>query len=129
MSSPQRQVGSRRLPPLPKLAASSYVKTGKGETKSQQTPQAGSGKHELSTDIFEGPFRPTLTPETFNQVLSKGGKSINDKSSVDNRELVIPGKEKTIYYLMGINPSFISIFEHSIIQFNDLVLLWVLKRP
>ena len=92
MSSPQRQVGSRRLPPLPKLASSSYVKTGKGEAKSQQAHQTGNGKLELSNDLFDGPFRPTLTPEAFNQLLSKGGKSSQDRSQNDCRDLLIPGK-------------------------------------
>ena len=94
MSSPQRQVGSRRLPPLPKVASSGYVRTSKGETKIQQTPSASNGKLELSTDLSEGPFRPTLTPEAFNQVLNKEGKLLVVKGHGENRDLVIPGNKE-----------------------------------
>ena len=103
MSSPQRQVGSRRLPPLPKVVASGYVKTSKGEAKIHQTPQAGSGKLELSTDLSEGPFRPTLTPEAFNLTLNKGLKSLNDKGEAENKDLIIPGNENKVYHIMSMS--------------------------
>ena len=91
MSSPQRQVGSRRLPPLPKVAPSTYIKTGKNETT--KTASNGRLALELSNDLLEGPFRPALTPESFAQLLSSGGKAMgyDIKSQVDSKEMLIPG--------------------------------------
>ena len=81
------------------MVSSGYVKTSKGEAKVQQTPQTGSGKLELANDLSEGPFRPTLTPEAFNLVLSKGVKPLNGKGEVDNKDLIIPGNEMIVYLL------------------------------
>jgi len=112
MSSPQRQVGSRRLPPLPKVASSGYVRTSKGETKIQQTPSASNGKLELSTDLSEGPFRPTLTPEAFNQVLNKEGKLLVVKGHGENRDLVIPEflEPSVVELYLKFNPGFLDEF-------------------
>lgn len=51
----------------------------------------------MSLDLLEGPFRPTLTPEAFSQILSKGGKAFHDKSHVESKDLIIPGIEQKLY--------------------------------
>ena len=103
MSSPQRQVGSRRLPPLPKAIPSGFVKVGKNETAGAKAtfsaPGGLNGKLplELSNDLMEGPFRPSLTPETFAQFLPSA-KTQDDGAQQAGRDGLIPGLYRVVCF-------------------------------
>ena len=103
MSSPQRQVGSRRLPPLPKAIPSGFVKVGKNEsTGAKATFSAPGGLNgklplELSSDLMEGPFRPSLTPDTFAQFLPSA-KTQEDGAQHAGKDGLIPGLYHAVYF-------------------------------
>eukprot|EP00112_Aurelia_sp_Birch-Aquarium-sp1_P010606 Seg226.4 transcript_id=Seg226.4/GoldUCD/mRNA.D3Y31 product="putative 3' 5'-cyclic phosphodiesterase pde-5" protein_id=Seg226.4/GoldUCD/D3Y31 len=123
MSSPQRQVGSRRLPPLPKAIPSGFVKVGKNETSGAKAtfsaPGLNGGKLplELSNDLMEGPFRPSLTPETFAQFLSSG-KTQNDGAQQAGKDGLIPEflDPNVVELYLKYNPQFLDDFIKANIQ-------------
>ncbi len=99
MSSPQRQVGSRRLPPLPKVLPSTFLKVGKDESPGTAPPFSspalmkmyGKVSYELANDFLEGPFRPALSPEAFAKVLSENKMPNETEENVDGKAFIIPG--------------------------------------
>ncbi len=100
MSSPQRQVGSRRLPPLPKASPSTVLKTGKSESptgsKTSVINMYGKVSLELASSFIDGPFRPALSPQAFEQVLSSAENldvngAANGEKDPDGRSFIIPG--------------------------------------
>lgn len=91
------------MPPLPKAIPSGFVKVGKNETSGAKAtfsaPGLNGGKLplELSNDLMEGPFRPSLTPETFAQFLSSG-KTQNDGAQQAGKDGLIPGLYRAVYF-------------------------------
>ena len=98
MSSPQRQVGSRRLPPLPQGshtfvrvdnarggATSNTPKIQNGTAVSSTAfPMGGKLPYDLSAAFMEGPFRPALQADSFSQFLAA--------AQMPSQELIPSGK-------------------------------------
>eukprot|EP00794_Sanderia_malayensis_P004717 gene4717-5340_t len=136
MSSPQRQVGSRRLPPLPKLIPSTFIKVGKNSNESTVedivTPYSsptvmrmyGKVSYELANDFLEGPFRPALSPEAFAKVLS--GNRLSSEGDSDNkperRGFVIPEflDPEAVEVYLKCNPEFLDSFVKAHVQRSQI---------